>query len=88
MGDGALYLDLFEQPGQKRVFQHLAKGKLGGVERVPLASILPPLNAALNALSATLVVSGYLCIRRGKVAPHKCCMLSALGVSPFFSRRT
>ena len=36
-----------------------------------LASILPPLNAALNALSATLVVSGYLCIRRGKTAQHK-----------------
>ena len=49
-----------------------------------LASILPPLNAALNALSATLLVSGYLCIRRGKVAPHKCCMLSALGVSTLF----
>lgn len=49
-----------------------------------LASILPPLNAALNALSATLVVSGYLCIRRGKTAPHKRCMLSALGVSTLF----
>ena len=49
-----------------------------------LASILPPLNAALNALSATLVVSGYLCIRRGKTAQHKRCMLSALGVSTLF----
>lgn len=49
-----------------------------------LASILPPLNATLNALSAALVVSGYLCIRRGKAAAHKRCMLSALVVSSLF----
>lgn len=49
-----------------------------------LASILPPLNATLNALSAVLVVSGYLCIRRGKTAAHKRCMLSALVVSSMF----
>lgn len=49
-----------------------------------LASILPGVNAALNALSAALVVSGYLCIRRGKVAAHKRCMLSALVVSGLF----
>lgn len=51
---------------------------------MPLASILPPLNAALNALSAALVVGGYLCIRRGKATAHKRCMLSALGVSSLF----
>jgi len=49
-----------------------------------LASILPGVNAGLNALSAVLVVSGYLCIRRGKVTAHKRCMLSALGVSSLF----
>ena len=49
-----------------------------------LASILPPLNAALNALSASLVVSGYMCIRRGKATLHKRCMVSALGVSTLF----
>ncbi len=49
-----------------------------------LASILPPLNAALNAVSAALVVSGYVCIRRGKRIPHKRCMLSAVGVSALF----
>jgi uncharacterized membrane protein YozB (DUF420 family) len=51
---------------------------------VRLASILPAFNATLNALSAALVVSGYLCIRRGKVAAHKRCMLSALVVSSLF----
>jgi putative membrane protein len=49
-----------------------------------LASILPGVNAGLNALSAVLVVSGYLCIRRGKITEHKCCMLSALVVSSLF----
>lgn len=49
-----------------------------------LASILPPLNAALNALSASLVVTGYISIRRGKTALHKRCMVSALGVSTLF----
>lgn len=49
-----------------------------------LASILPPLNATLNALSAALAVSGYLCIRRGKAVAHKRCMLSALVVSSLF----
>jgi uncharacterized membrane protein YozB (DUF420 family) len=49
-----------------------------------LASILPPLNATLNALSAALVVSGYLCIRRGRATAHKCCMVSALVVSSLF----
>lgn len=49
-----------------------------------LASILPPLNAFLNGLSATLVVIGYVCIRRGKAEMHKRCMLSALGVSGLF----
>ena len=47
-------------------------------------SILPSLNAALNALSAILVVSGYLWIRRAKVAQHKRCMVSAMGVSTLF----
>jgi len=51
---------------------------------VSLASILPPLNAALNALSACLVVSGYICIRRGNATLHKRCMVSALGVSTLF----
>lgn len=49
-----------------------------------LATMLPAMNAALNALSATLAVSGYLCIRRGNVAAHKRCMLAAVVVSALF----
>src|SRR3990170_4295342 len=40
-------------------------------------TLLPTLNAILNALSAILLVSGYLFIRRRKIAAHKCCMVSA-----------
>ncbi|MCB9883653.1 MAG: DUF420 domain-containing protein [Planctomycetes bacterium] len=45
---------------------------------------LPPLNAFLNAVSATLVVLGYLAIRRRNVARHRVLMLSAVVVSALF----
>lgn len=45
---------------------------------------LPALNAALNGLSALLLASGYLCIRRGKVTAHKACMGSAFAISTIF----
>jgi uncharacterized membrane protein YozB (DUF420 family) len=49
-----------------------------------LATILPTVNAALNGLSACLLVAGYLRIRRGDRGGHTRCMLSALGVSTLF----
>jgi uncharacterized membrane protein YozB (DUF420 family) len=45
---------------------------------------LPSINAALNATSAVLLIVGYLAIRTRRVALHKACMLSALGVSVVF----
>jgi uncharacterized membrane protein YozB (DUF420 family) len=51
---------------------------------VSLATLLPTLNASLNALSAVLLVSGYVCIRHGRTAAHKRCMISAFGVSTLF----
>lgn len=50
---------------------------------VPVAS-LPALNAALNATSTILLVSGYLCIRRRKVMAHRLCMSSAFITSSLF----
>ena len=44
----------------------------------------PTLNAALNLTSAILLVTGYLFIRRRRVAAHKACMLAALAVSACF----
>ena len=49
-----------------------------------LMTILPALNAALNALSACLAVTGYIRIRRGDVPGHRRCMLSAVGASALF----
>ncbi|MFZ0924123.1 MAG: DUF420 domain-containing protein [Candidatus Acidiferrales bacterium] len=42
------------------------------------------MNAILNAASAVLAVTGYTFIRRGKILPHKVCMLSAFGCSACF----
>lgn len=45
---------------------------------------LPTLNAALNAVSAALLVAGYRFIRRREIARHRACMLAAFGVSVLF----
>lgn len=50
---------------------------------IPLSS-LPGLNAALNSASALLLLSGYVFIRRGRIAAHRRCMLAALGTSALF----
>ena len=47
-------------------------------------TLLPTLNAILNALSAILLVSGYLFIRRRKIAAHKRCMIAAVVTSSLF----
>lgn len=47
-------------------------------------SILPTVNAALNATSAVLLVSGFLFIRRRNVRGHLTCMTSAVVVSTLF----
>lgn len=45
---------------------------------------LPALNASLNAISAVLLAAGYRFIRRGEIARHRACMLSAFAVSVAF----
>ena len=45
---------------------------------------LPALNATLNALSALLLVTGYILIRQRKIEAHRYAMLSAFGVSIAF----
>jgi uncharacterized membrane protein YozB (DUF420 family) len=45
---------------------------------------LPTLNAFLNALSAGLLIRGYLLIRRGKREEHKQSMLMAFTTSVLF----
>ena len=45
---------------------------------------LPALNAALNAIAATLLVTGHRFLLRGEIARHRACMLSAFAVSIAF----
>ena len=47
-------------------------------------SYLPHINACLNGTSAVLLLSGYSFIRRGNVAAHRTCQISALAVSILF----
>src|SRR5262249_6710376 len=48
------------------------------------SSILPGVNAILNSTSAILIFTGYLMIRRKKVAAHRACMLGAFFTSTLF----
>ena len=45
---------------------------------------LPALNATLNGISALLLTTGYVLIRRGRVVLHKRCMIAALVSSSLF----
>ena len=47
-------------------------------------TILPTLNAVLNATSAILVLAGVACIKAKKIGAHTRCMLSACAVSTLF----
>lgn len=47
-------------------------------------SILPHLNAALNAASFLLLLAGFYFISRRRVYAHRACMLAALAVSCLF----
>lgn len=49
-----------------------------------LYSILPHLNATLNASSFVLLASGYYFIRHGRVLAHRRCQLLALTASVLF----
>jgi uncharacterized membrane protein YozB (DUF420 family) len=47
-------------------------------------SDLPALNATLNATAATLLVTGYVLIRRGRVQQHRRVMIAAFVASTLF----
>jgi putative membrane protein len=54
------------------------------VEFTASVSILPALNATLNALSASSLVAGFISIRRGRIHTHRLLMLGALFFSAIF----
>ena len=45
---------------------------------------LPTVNAILNVSAATLLLIGYVLIRRGRRAAHRACMVGAFGASLLF----
>ena len=47
-------------------------------------SWLPGLNAVLNSTSALLLVTGWVLIRRRRIAAHQACMTAAFCVSALF----
>ncbi len=47
-------------------------------------TLLPHLNAILNATSGTLLVAGYYFIRRRQIGAHLTCMISAVVISIAF----
>lgn len=47
-------------------------------------SVLPPINATLNAIATVLLVVGRRLARRGEVERHRIVMISAFGVSSLF----
>ena len=47
-------------------------------------SLLPSLNAGLNATSALFLVAGYVFIRTGRREAHKRCMLVSVSASTLF----
>lgn len=47
-------------------------------------SVLPHLNAILNATSGILLVAGFFFIRRRKITAHLLCMSAAVAVSVLF----
>jgi putative membrane protein len=49
-----------------------------------LETILPAVNAGLNALAGAFVVAGWVAIRRGRRDVHRKLMLAAVGASVLF----
>jgi len=47
-------------------------------------SILPPVNAGLNALASVFLAIGFYCIRRKRIQKHRAMMISAVITSGLF----
>jgi uncharacterized membrane protein YozB (DUF420 family) len=48
------------------------------------SSRLPAINAALNGMATVLLSSGYVLIRRRRIAAHRACMIAAFAASSLF----
>src|SRR5947208_6740271 len=48
------------------------------------SSWLPEINASLNATAAILLSTGYVLVRRRRIAAHRACMIAAFAASSLF----
>src|SRR5437899_12326941 len=48
------------------------------------SSWLPEINASLNAMATVLLSTGYILIRRRRIAAHRACMIAAFAASSLF----
>ncbi len=51
---------------------------------MPPITAFPTINATLNAVTALLLVTGWLFIRRKRIAAHRACMLAAMVTAALF----
>jgi uncharacterized membrane protein YozB (DUF420 family) len=51
---------------------------------LPSVSDLPLVNASLNGLATVLLIVGYVCIRRRRIAAHRAAMVAAFATSVLF----
>ena len=49
-----------------------------------IVSFLPTFNALLNATTGILIVTGFIMIRRKRIAAHRACMIGAVITSSLF----
>jgi putative membrane protein len=51
---------------------------------LPSVSDLPLVNASLNGIATVLLIVGYVCIRRRRIAAHRAAMVTAFATSVLF----
>lgn len=68
-----------DDPDEVRKLETAALSLLPGI-----SSLLPHVNAALNALSAVCLVAGFARIRKKQIHAHRLCMVGALALSVLF----
>ena len=47
-------------------------------------SVLPTVNATLNAIAGAFLLTGYILIKQGRITAHRNAMLGAFGASTLF----
>jgi uncharacterized membrane protein YozB (DUF420 family) len=51
---------------------------------MPTLQILPTINASLNAIATLFLLAGFIAIRKGNIAAHRFCIISAFMASTAF----